>query len=218
MSPHRISTILGLLAMLLTAPTALAQAQSTLPPPTPPPSAHASTQPATASGATANGATTNGATLDPEAPSAFPSSPTRVGGHIGLMVPLLDLDTGRQHFGQVVAADFIVLSLASGITVKLSESVAFDFETIVGNQLKPKGGTDLTIDPGLLLAVGPVIVGARIAVKPIAPANIGGILLVNKSFPISRLLSFFVELDFPVTSVQDDGFHFDVVLHTGMSF
>ena len=154
----------------------------------------------------------------PSGASPFVLTPTRVGGHIGVGLPLLDLDTGRHNFAQAFAADFVIVTIPVGVTVKLNDWLAFDFESILSNELHPGSSTALTVDPGLLAVFGPVLVGARVAVTTSAPGNIGGILLVNKPFAITSSLNFFVEVDFPATVVHDDGLHIGVGLHTGVAF
>ncbi|HEX3770473.1 MAG TPA: hypothetical protein VHV30_06405 [Polyangiaceae bacterium] len=146
---------------------------------------------------------------DGEGKSTWP----QLGGHVGAVVPLVTVDSaGTQGIG-----DFVTVAIASGVTVKLGPQVAVDFEDVVGEPLKPKGGTTgLTIDPGVIYDPGPLALGVRLAVQVGAPANLGIIPLVHKGFSLGDA-SWFLEVDLPLADV-DGSWTFTVALHTGVSF
>src|SRR5207244_1542762 len=82
-----------------------------------------------------------------------------IGGHIGIAVPVLMVDHPTKNFGdQKNIADQI------GVTVKLNDQVAIDFEVVVATHFNQGGaaggaGTSLTIDPGIIYNAGPVAAG-----------------------------------------------------------
>jgi hypothetical protein len=137
----------------------------------------------------------------------------RVGGHVGVVLPLFTADRGGTH----AIGDFVTIAIASGVTVKLTDAIAVDFEDVVGEPLKPKGQTTgITIDPGVIYDTGPVAIGLRVAYAVGQPPNIGLIPLVHRGFAIGRA-SWFVEADFPVAD-QDGDASFTAAFHTGVAF
>src|SRR5690242_20333471 len=51
----------------------------------------------------------------------------RLGGHVGLAVPIVKIATGGTT---VIGADFLQLGIASGVTIKLDEHWAIDLEGV----------------------------------------------------------------------------------------
>ncbi len=138
-----------------------------------------------------------------EAPEAAPAQASefpRVGGHVGLALPLVTIDNPTTAIG----ADFFKLGLAPGITVKLDERWAIDFEFVAYSDFSdgPPGGnlSSLVIDPGLIYNFGFALAGLRAAVHVGGgnTQNFGVIPIILKTFPISKKVSFFAELDLPV--------------------
>ena len=137
----------------------------------------------------------------------------RVGGHVGAVLPLFTADSSGSH----AIGNFVTIAIASGVTVKLSDAVAVDFENVVGEPLKPKGGTTgITIDPGIIYDLGPVALGLRVAYDVGQPPNLGLIPLVHKGFAVGPA-AWFVEADFPVADRDGDA-SFTAAIHTGVSF
>jgi hypothetical protein len=132
---------------------------------------------------------------------------------VGAVLPLYTADGTGSHG----ISDFVTIAIASGVTVKLSDMVAVDFETVVGEPLKPKGGTTgLTVDPGVVFDLGPLALGLRLAYQVGAPPNIGAIPFIHKGLALGPV-AWFLEADFPVFD-EDGQAAFTVALHTGVGF
>jgi hypothetical protein len=155
------------------------------------------------------------------------SSWPRIGGHWGLAVPLVsfsDEDT------TAIFADFLQLGIAPGITVKLNERWAIDFEFIAFSRwnFEDDGtpasvSTSVVVDPGVVYNFGPFAAGLRTAVQvgPGVPFNLGLVPIINKGFPINDRLKWFVELDLPVFVTGrpgDAGISVTPLVQTGMAF
>jgi hypothetical protein len=148
--------------------------------------------------------------------AARAEAPT-VGGHVGLATPLLTMTSNDD----TDISERQVLVAPIGVTVKLTDRLAIDFETQVANRLdEPRGNTTLTVAPGAVYNFGPFAAGLRVASTIGAPANAGVIPIINKGlFPVGRG-TWFIEAAFPmfVHSEPDPDFTFDVVIHTGIGF
>ena len=150
------------------------------------------------------------------APAGALAQGTRVGGHIGLATPLITMTSDED----TDISETFVLVAPFGVTVKLSDRVAIDFETLVVNPIDPRGNTRLVVAPGAIYNAGPFALGLRVASAIGAPANVGAIPLINRGlFPVGDG-TWFVEAAFPVFlhSDPDPDVTFDVVLHTGIAF
>jgi hypothetical protein len=140
-----------------------------------------------------------GATLAGGVPLAQAQEDKTVGGHIGFVLPLVTHANG-QTINNV--ADQFSIGFPTGITIKGSGRMAFDFEFIPFiNTAKPRQ-TSLTLHPGLIWNVGHGVgVGLR-AAYDINAASWGFTPLVNKSFPFkgehSFFKAYFIEADLPV--------------------
>lgn len=139
-----------------------------------------------------------------------------VGGHVGIATPFVTVTSDDT----TDIGDQFSLFAPIGVTVKLDDRLAVDFEMIVQNPVDPRGDTTLVIDPGLIYNAGPVALGLRIASAIGAPANVGLIPLINRGIaPVGRG-TWFIEAAFPMFahSDPDPDFTLDVVLHTGIGF
>ncbi len=139
-----------------------------------------------------------------------------VGGHVGIATPLVTVTSDDT----TDIGDSFVLAAPIGITVKLGERLAVDFETIVQNPVDPRGETTFVVDPGLIYDAGPVALGLRLASAIGKPANVGVIPLINRGLAPVGGGTWFVEAAFPMfaRSDPDPDFTLDVVVHTGIGF
>jgi hypothetical protein len=130
-----------------------------------------------------------------------------------VVVPLVTTDaSGTKGIG-----DFVTIAIASGVTVKVSDTVAVDFENVVGEPVKPKGQTTgITIDPGVVYDAGIFAFGMRVAYQVGQQPNVGLIPLLHKGFPLGSA-SWFLEADFPIFD-QDGQITFTAAVHTGIGF
>ena len=83
----------------------------------------------------------------------------RVGGHIGFVLPLA---TRAQGQTTTIADDFVI-GFPMGVTVRKSDTFAFDLELVPGVQNDPLH-VDLTVHPGVVFGLGAGIgAGVRVA-------------------------------------------------------
>jgi hypothetical protein len=134
----------------------------------------------------------------PQAQTQAPKGPT-LGGHIGFVLPLV-----TQSGGQTTSlGDAPAVGFPTGITVKGTGPLAFDFEFVPQYNATGTRQTTLTLHPGLIYGLGHGwAVGLRAAFVVDQP-TVGFTPLVNKSFPIKHrngglLKAYFVEADLPV--------------------
>ncbi len=142
----------------------------------------------------------------------------RVGGHVGMAVPVLTLADHSTFIG----ADFVTLGLTPGITVHLDDEWAIDFEFIAMNELKSTpAATTFVVDPGVIRKFDGFAAGLRVATQVGAPTNIGLVPIVVVPFKVSEHLSYFVEADVPLF-LRDSGSSMQpsatLLLQTGVSF
>lgn len=140
----------------------------------------------------------------------------RVGGHVGLATPLFTVTSDDD----TDISETFVLVAPIGVTVKLTDRFAIDFETQVVNPVDPRGDTRLVVAPGAIYNAGLLAVGLRVASAIGAPANVGAIPLINRGIAPVGGGMWFIEAAFPlfVHSDPDPDFTFDVVIHTGIAF
>jgi len=143
----------------------------------------------------------------------------RIGGHIGVVFPLVTHVEGDT----VTISDDFKIGVPMGITIKTSDTVAFDLEIVPVLDPQEHGpiGVPLTIHPGILKSLGHgLTLGGRVAFD-INGASWGFTPLLNKGFPAGRV-TYFIEAVVPIR-FQDDvvgdthtaiGF----ALHTGVAF
>lgn len=154
---------------------------------------------------------------EPAPPAPTPSYP-RVGGHVGMAVPVLTL----ARDSTVIGRDFVTLGLTPGITVHLDEKWAIDFEFIAFNELKnTPAATTFVVDPGIVRKFEGFAAGLRVATQVGAPTNVGVVPIVVVPFKVSKHLSYFIEGDLPLF-LRDDGRAMrpsaTLLLQTGVSF
>ena len=131
---------------------------------------------------------------------AFPSWP-RVGGHFGLALPIVAFDNDGTT---VLGRDFAQVGVTPGITIKIAERWAVDFEFIGFGRwdltTPARSHTVFVVDPGVVYNFGPVAGGLRLATQigEGVPLNFGLVPIVVVPFKISSKLSYFLELDLPV--------------------
>src|SRR5690242_9004428 len=108
-------------------------------------------------------------------PAANPHS--GIGGHVGVATPLVFLNSDKTQ----TIGDQFTLAFPIGIGFKLTDKAAIDFETIVGNPIHPRGGTGLTVDPGIVYDTGSFVLGGRLGFDVGAPTNFKLIPLIHKA-------------------------------------
>ncbi|MCY1074794.1 hypothetical protein [Archangium lansingense] len=169
---------------------------------------------------------TGGSSVESSADST-PAWP-RIGGHLGLAIPIVKFTTDGTT---AIGADFLQVGLAPGITLKLDEHWAIDFETVAYTTWQfaqgttpAKASTAVVVDPGVIYSFGSLATGLRAAVQigEQVPFNVGLIPLVNWGlFPLGKL-KWFIELDLPVFVLGQPGANtsvsFSPQIHTGVSF
>jgi hypothetical protein len=139
-----------------------------------------------------------------------------VGGHIGIATSFVTVTSDET----TDIGDNFVIANPIGVSVKMSDRLVVDFETIVQTPVDPKGTTSFVVDPGVVFSAGPVALGLRVAWAINARSNVGVIPLVNKGIAKVGGATWFVEAAFPtfLRSNPDPDVTFDVVLHTGIGF
>jgi hypothetical protein len=148
--------------------------------------------------------------------SAVAAQAAEIGGHVGIAIPLMRVGSGVQGVG----SNFLTVASPLGLTVKLDERLAIDFETTIATPLRPLGGrTSLTVDPGVVYNWGSFATGLRLAVPIGAAPTLGLIPLINKGFKLSGSSAWFVEAAFPMFPPSaTESANLSAVLHTGIAF
>lgn len=142
----------------------------------------------------------------------------RVGGHVGMALPVLTLAKTSTFVG----SDFVTVGLTPGITVHLDEHWAIDFEFIALNEVKnTPSATTFVVDPGIIRKFDGFAAGLRVATQVGAPTNVGLVPIIVVPFKVSDQLSYFIEADAPLF-LRDSGTSMDpsatLLLQTGVSF
>jgi len=146
-----------------------------------------------------------------------------IGGHVGIATPLVTVTSDDT----TTIGDQFTLLHPIGIGFQLTDKLAIDFETVLGNPIHPRGTTNLVIDPGVVYNTGAVVLGLRVAWKESAATNFGLIPLIHKGiFDLGGGANWFIEAAFPsFINATSDGagndkttFEFNVVVHTGIGF
>jgi len=144
----------------------------------------------------------------PPSTAAPPAGARTVGWHVGAAVPFVSFHSVGK--GTQTPSDQLTIAVPIGISVHLSPTWVFDFETVVANDVNPWGGTGLTVDPGAL--------GLRAKFDVGAAANFGLIPLIHKGLVDVGYANWFVEAAFPMTAMRGNGYTLAAVLHTGFAF
>jgi hypothetical protein len=149
------------------------------------------------------------------APAA--STDTRmVGGHVGAAVPVVSFhSTGKTT---QTPSDQFTIAVPIGVSVHVAPLWVVDFEVVVASNVKPWGGTGLTIDPGVVYVGAPVALGLRAKFDVSDSANFGLIPLVHKGIVDIGQANWFVEAAFPMTATRGEGYALAAVAHTGFAF
>ena len=149
-------------------------------------------------------------------PAPAAPAPRMVGFHVGAAVPVVSVHSVGK--GMQTPSDQLTIAVPIGVSVHLSPSWLFDFETIVANDVKPWGGTGLTVDPGVIYVGAPVALGLRLKFDVGSAANFGIIPLIHKGIVDVGDANWFIEAAFPMTAMNGAGYTMAAVAHTGFAF
>ena len=124
----------------------------------------------------------------------------RLAGHFGFALPLVSRAQGQTT---TIADDFVFV-VPMGITVRRSDTFAFDLEFAPVIQNDPRH-IDLTLHPGVLWGIGNgYSVGSRLAFD-IGSATWGFTPLFNKGLvQMGKDVTFFGEIDLPIRFKEDN--------------
>lgn len=150
------------------------------------------------------------------APAGALAQERRVGGHIGFATSFVTVTSDDT----TDIGDQFTLVSPIGVTVKLTDRLAIDFETQVHNPVDPSGTSFFVVAPGIIYNPGPAAIGLRLASAINSPANVGLIPLINRGLAdLGGGATWFVEAAFPTfVHAEPPDVTFDVVLHTGIGF
>jgi len=165
--------------------------------------------------------TQDGAASPPPIVSSAPAAtttagPRMVGGHVGAAVPVVSFHSVGK--GTQTPSDQFTIAVPIGVSVHVAPVWVIDFEAVVASDVKPWGGTGLTIDPGVVYTALPLALGLRAKFDVNKPANFGLIALVHKGIVDVGEGNWFVEAAFPITAMRGAGYQLAAVAHTGIAF
>jgi len=149
-------------------------------------------------------------------PTAAPSGPRMVGGHVGAAVPVVSVHSVGKT--TQTPSDQLTIAVPIGVSVHVAPVWVVDFEVVAATDVKPWKSTVLTIDPGVIYTALPVALGLRAKFDVSQPANFGVIPLVHKGIVDLGEANWFVEAAFPITAMRGAGYTFAAVAHTGFAF
>jgi hypothetical protein len=150
-------------------------------------------------------------------PAPAPSTgPRMVGGHVGAAVPVVSFHSVGKT--TQTPSDQLTIAVPIGVSVHVAPVWVVDFEAVVASDVKPWGGTGLTIDPGLIYVGPPVAIGLRAKFDVSANANFGLIPLIHKGIVDVGEANWFIEAAFPITAARNAGYALAAVAHTGFAF
>jgi hypothetical protein len=150
------------------------------------------------------------------APTAAPSGPRMVGGHVGAAVPVVSFHSVGKT--TQTPSDQFTIAVPIGVSVHVAPVWVVDFEAVVASDVKPWGSTHLTIDPGVVYTALPVALGLRAKFDVSTSANFGLIPLIHKGIVDVGEANWFIEAAFPITAQRDAGYSLAAVAHTGFAF
>jgi len=129
------------------------------------------------------------------------SAEDRLGGHIGFVLPLVTHANGTN----TTISDDFVIGFPMGITVRKSDTFAFDLELVPGVQNDPLH-VDLTIHPGFVYGLGGGWgAGARLAFD-VDKASWGFTPILNRGLlTVGSDSTVFAELVVPIRFQEDAG-------------
>jgi hypothetical protein len=129
-----------------------------------------------------------------------------VGGHIGVVVPLVT-HSGGQTFNDLT--DQFSIGMPVGITVKGSGRMAFDLELVPFVNTAPTRQTTVTLHPGLVWNLGHGWAAGGRAAFDVTSSDVGFTPLVNHSWQFKNdnglFKSYFIEADLPVRFSRPTG-------------
>src|SRR3954469_12446225 len=145
-------------------------------------------------------------------PAPAPSTgPRMVGGHVGAAVRVVSFHSVGKT--TQTPSDQLTIAVPIGVSVHVAPVWVVDFEAVVASDVKPWGGTGLTIDPGLIYTALPVALGLRTKFDVNKPANFGLIPLIHKGVVDVGEGNWFVEAAFPITAARNAGYALAAVAH-----
>lgn len=142
----------------------------------------------------------------------------RLGGHVGFVLPLV---THAQGETTTISEDFVI-GFPMGITVRKSDTVAFDLELVPGAQNDPLH-VDLTVHPGVVFGLGRGVGAGIRAAFDVNKPSWGFTPILNKGLlQVGGGTTLFAELVAPVRFQEDSrGASFTSVgvgVHIGAGF
>ena len=118
----------------------------------------------------------------------------RLGGHFGIVLPLVTRGDGVT----TTIGDDFKIGFPTGITVKKTDKVAFDFELVPVIHNSPRS-VSLTVHPGVIVGLAPSLAGGIRMAFDVREASWGFTPLLSKSFPMNGgAYALFAELDVPI--------------------
>jgi hypothetical protein len=160
-----------------------------------------------------------------EKPAKAPAEPRKLGGHVGLGVPIVTLGTAGTS---VIGRDFGVTGITAGINLALTPKWSIDFEFIALGDFKPStipgspvSTTVFVLDPGVVYNAGFLFAGVRAAMRvpsPLGGAEFGVIPIIGKAFKINEYVAYYIELDLPVFAHSTGDVTFTTFFQTGFGF
>lgn len=160
-----------------------------------------------------------------KAPAEAPAKARKLGGHLGLGVPIVTVGTLGTS---VIGRDFGVTGITAGINLALTPKWSIDFEFIALGNFKPSGipgpatsTTLIVLDPGVIYNAGFLFVGIRAAMRvpsPLGGAEFGVIPIIGKAFKINEYVAYYIELDLPTFAHSTGHVTFTPFIQTGFGF
>jgi hypothetical protein len=159
-----------------------------------------------------------------EVPPKAPAKVRKLGGHLGLGVPIVTVGTLGTS---VIGRDFGVTGITAGINLALTEKWSIDFEFIALGNFKPStipgspSTTLIVLDPGVVYNAGFLFAGIRAAMRvpsPLGGAEFGLIPIIGKAFRINDYVAYYIELDLPVFAHSTGNVTFTTFFQTGFGF